>query len=151
MLYSTLFKIIIPVTIWFLSVTRKDIENGMLISILFAIIEATHYKLFHDYWYTTIEQFCVNVVSYPIIIKWYSMYIPYYLVRIFCFPLVIWIYEFIAGHYLVWTFGKNKAWQYDETQEYVYFGGKINLNYWFRWILLACSIEVFNLLIRMIH
>jgi len=122
-------------------------HKTLIESCIFATLELFMYKWEDGYFFTTYQQFCCNLLLLPIAIDLVHWIIPYMCIRILTFPIMIWLYELYVTEWLTCIFDKNPCWNYSGKDGSMY-GGAICVNghYYVRWMLLGCLAECWTLI-----
>src|SRR5271169_2712483 len=114
----------------FIFSSRKNIIIGIIGSFTFTLIES-FWKLYKENsFYSTFEQFVINVMILPFSLYYYNYY-TLYIFNILFYPLLLWSVEIISHICLLTLFGVNNAWSY--SGKYCYFDGSVNLKYVHYW------------------
>ncbi len=120
--------------------TSRRFILAFLGSVVFAILESILYKLEKNIYFTTKEQFIMNMIFVPFLIEDFNWIFRDFYFRHLIFPFNIWIFEIIMGFSLIWLLGNNPAWKY--KGQYSYFKNQINLLHYPRWIFLGMIQEI---------
>ena len=108
-------------------------------STFFAISEMLLYKYKEGYYFTTWQQFGLNMIFVPFMIQDYYYYIEDWLLRYLLFPFNVWLFEIIMANILYILIQENPCWYY--KTKYSYFNGTIALDLYPRWLLFGIVID----------
>lgn len=143
--FSCIF-LIFDLILWLLYADLTHFTESIIVSICFSIIEGCHYYYIKDTFYTTSQQFWINIFFLRWLLKSYEYinayiqlqveYLPIIYLSITVFPLYVWGYEFVTGTILIWLYnGFNPAWNY--TGIYASSDGTVCLSCYTDWVILG--------------
>jgi hypothetical protein len=135
-----IFILLVISILYYISFSTRRFVLSFLGSIVFAVLEALLYKIKKNVYFTTKEQFVMNMIFVPFIIEDFNRLFRNFYWRHFIFPFNIWIFELMMGFTLILIFGNNPAWRY--KGRYSYFRNQINLIHYPRWLFLGVLQEI---------
>eukprot|EP00405_Crypthecodinium_cohnii_P044186 CAMPEP_0206569440 /NCGR_PEP_ID=MMETSP0325_2-20121206/26440_1 /ASSEMBLY_ACC=CAM_ASM_000347 /TAXON_ID=2866 /ORGANISM="Crypthecodinium cohnii, Strain Seligo" /LENGTH=231 /DNA_ID=CAMNT_0054073031 /DNA_START=73 /DNA_END=765 /DNA_ORIENTATION=+ len=110
----------------------------------YSLVESTFTLLERGRNYTSLAQFCCNLIYIPILL---DLYFGFFLnsfsnfsgvpwgpvVAILAFPLNVWLLEVVQGYFIIWLYGHNVAWNYLDYDD-SYFHGAARLGHAPCWV-----------------
>ena len=108
---------------------------ALLGSFIFSLLEMSLYKIKDGYYFTSKEQFLMNMIFIPFMVEEYNRIFSSFRFSPLLYPVNVWLFELIMGHFMIIYLGKNPAWSYHG--EYSKFNGQIDLECYFRWVFLG--------------
>lgn len=140
MLVLKILLLLVILFLYYISFTGRRFVLAFLGSLVFAILESILYKIKKNVYFTTKEQFAMNMIFVPFIIEDFNWLFRNFYFRHLIFPFNIWIFELIMGFSLIIILGSNPAWKY--KGRYSFFRNQINLIHYPRWIFLGIIQEI---------